>query len=1590
MSKFNRKFILTTLFAIIGTLIGALSVTLTWFARINSMDLDIGGSVLSTYFDSGDGTEEDPFVITRPKHWENLVWLHNNVSDFYQAIADNQDSSENNKGYYFQVGKINEDNEGDETLYVYDYLDNGMINPENNKLTSRTLNLNGLGSLIPIGSASKPFIGELTSDGITVSGFDVLGFEDKNSDMVHDEGEKGFNDVGIFGYIGANSSVSNIYFDDFRIHLAYSDAEFENGTRNLHNDSFHDLDGSEGLDTIYAGYIAGHLHHTAAVTDVYINHCTLDGGSAATTGFGYFGIIEKDDETRMPTPADEINATKQQGEGNNFGGSVDMLGVYDRLARIYASTPDSSQTRYVNNETIIKNDVTRTKETYSQTTASVVAWGVSSGGDYLGYRYASTTDGGVFNFPADNDGYNVSGSDNIYQCLYGESKHYTKTVTTYTFIDDWYSCFFIQNGENYLNHRYYTDIQAVEDESIAAGWNFDSSNHLYTKVFDVTYYLNRDNFTLELGTSASTTWTKNNDDEIYTVINGVNYYLNYEDDWCLSPYRERYTISENNGNYLSLNDVNSIKNSTSETAATKWFLSNPSGNTTIACNYQNDIRYLNGDTENLCLSSAPTTWYKEGNYFYTTIASIKHYLVFENNAWMLKPEDGVYITDGSNHYLSDNGNVPPAVANSNSQNNAVIWHFSSATGDTQIYYSRGGTKTYLSFSNGLLVSSSVATTWHRNGNQIYYTSGNRDYYLTYDNGWKVTSLEYYLIHDNNSTNYLVVNGTNSFSNTTNRSNATHFYYSNTSGTNPSGTINCFADNKLLYLNLNIANNNGELQTATSSGTSWSNNGNSIYYVSGSFTYYLEYENGWHIRTYAEGRYISNGSIYLTVNGNTIGYSETKDNATIFTFETVSSGTYRIKPIGSNNYLYDTNSNSGTSLGLSTTTGNSRNFTEDTNGVKSYYNKYFVFDDVQWMLSTGTTMNAYTIRNNNNSIYSYLGTDGTKLTNDETVWRMSNKGGSGTVYTVINHQRYYIVQSGNVPSISTTSTYNWYNGSTSRLRAGTYGYYLYNNGTSWTMSNSSKNLSFSTVALTFTRAKSTTIVNNIINTKTTKRTITAPTVQTVNYVPTLNTRLSSPISKSYVNTFTNTELQKCEKTIANNVRSGNPTYFPLRVDKDDTTGAYPAGYAASDKNTGYIVSGSHLDEATYPSNQAYQPTYGDIRVAGWDIKNIAASYTNGAFTNNIYTVDGSSNEVRTLTATEKADPTYTNALANFGETLRGQSRVYGLHFMDAQISKNNLITADKVTILGNTYFNYQLPEDSIDFNVYQRGKISFFAGNYFTNNNSFFSLHKIFRDEYNDITDIKEIIEVYKHSEKLDKANYIYKFSDGTYTNPNGTYTGATSLDSKYNSTAVFKTTWITNPTGINSNRTRLFYFSIPCNAGEYALGSVPGKNGAYLCYLDIATNGGDNMLDFMKNTETATTFKSDVRSATDTTPHSLLQIGAEMPEEADPSKLSISISFDNSSATCDGTPYSNGLYTITVVNKTGYDIELSVLVIDDNDDLTDEYLYGYKVIYTNGSKTKAVIETLDDSGNNTVEYWQRLAIFVIPNTGEAAESDYST
>lgn len=292
-----------------------------------------------------------------------------------------------------------------------------------------------------------------------------------------------------------------------------------------------------------------------------------------------------------------------------------------------------------------------------------------------------------------------------------------------------------------------------------------------------------------------------------------------------------------------------------------------------------------------------------------------------------------------------------------------------------------------------------------------------------------------------------------------------------------------------------------------------------------------------------------------------------------------------------------------------------------------------------------------------------------------------------------------------------------------------------------------------------------------------------------------------------------------------------TYFPLRSEENKP--GVPA-----DTNTGYVVSGGN-----YGNDE-----FGDIRVSSYS----KSQYLSGGV-NTVYTINANGSSVTTTNYGESNFKKYTTAKSAMETVLNGNQNIYGLHFMNASIhyGGTNPVYAEKAIVNGTTRYNYELPTDCIDFNLKENGYINFFAGTYYTNNSCFFSLHEVIRSG-SSISDIREIKAVYYDaSDASGIKSYSYLYDDGTYSVPfkytNGVKTqldgSAYTLYSTQGTcpsgyTLAFDTFRITNRSSnafsLTSNAA--YYFEIPMNEGEYCLGSVSGRNGAYLMYLDIAAN----------------------------------------------------------------------------------------------------------------------------------------------------------
>ncbi len=201
------------------------------------------------------------------------------------------------------------------------------------------------------------------------------------------------------------------------------------------------------------------------------------------------------------------------------------------------------------------------------------------------------------------------------------------------------------------------------------------------------------------------------------------------------------------------------------------------------------------------------------------------------------------------------------------------------------------------------------------------------------------------------------------------------------------------------------------------------------------------------------------------------------------------------------------------------------------------------------------------------------------------------------------------------------------------------------------------------------------------------------------------------------------------------------------------------------------------------------------------------------------------------------------LAGTGDGLT--TRLFGLQFIEGTMASR--ITVPEAYVNGTRYENYEVPSDCIDFNVKQKGYINFYAGTYYPGTSCFFSLHQVIRYTSSDtipagkkVNDIKEIKEIKRIYSVAGQSEYVYLYDTTTAAPANGTL--------------IFDTSWLTENKGIEAEngydngfyssdiqnfRGETYYFEIPVNAGEYALGSVGGKKGATLLYLDIGASMQD-------------------------------------------------------------------------------------------------------------------------------------------------------
>ena len=353
----RKKVVIGSSIAIISMITSGLIASAAWFApKENTFKANVSGSVVEEYFHCGNGTEVNPFVITRPIHYYHLV-------EFFQrktVLPVTGGTVTFGTDYlYFQIGYDLDDNSSN-GLEVYTYDNYG----DYQNTTGKVLNMAyyaGNNALMPIGTSECPFFGSFDggANESSVKSVVVSNLNIKSSEQVVVHGgstpiTRSTADVGMFGYVADDDNpdpeaasvnptvIKNLSVNGLTIDLTGASANKNPASGVPHEDSAsHD-------GKVFVGYIAGHIHtyknykavgpvNASPLYNVYVNNAKIVGGADdATCGFGYVGYADYIDgkagtEYDLLTQIDALEAAAGDGQGSDWGGSIDMLSLNKRI-----------------------------------------------------------------------------------------------------------------------------------------------------------------------------------------------------------------------------------------------------------------------------------------------------------------------------------------------------------------------------------------------------------------------------------------------------------------------------------------------------------------------------------------------------------------------------------------------------------------------------------------------------------------------------------------------------------------------------------------------------------------------------------------------------------------------------------------------------------------------------------------------------------------------------------------------------------------------------------------------------------------------------------------------------------------------------------------------------------------------------------------------------------------------------------------------------------------------------------------------------------------------------------------------------------
>jgi len=334
--KFTRKskFITFMVMQLMTITTALVLSTVSWFGSTDYFSPENAkSSVLISYFDedyAGDGTRAKPYVITKPIHYYNLIYLQESGYNFTSNT-------------YFQFGGYGLDTSKptEYKFYKFDTTTGKIVDGQ----YSNYLEMNyyqGDKSLSPLGSATHPFVSKILGRNLTVRNLHIKG--------------AGYNDIGVFGYVSSGAKINNLYFNGVDIDTAGAVQKVV------------EHEGHTTHENPHLGYLAGHVANENSFENVYVDNCAIRNSETHTfetgSAYGFFGECE--------------NVAIPQHGPESYHYSLDASDVYDYLDDAHDSG--------------LADKSLALRDTENNTTTSNVSAAISSSGTGASKHYSFVGD----------------------------------------------------------------------------------------------------------------------------------------------------------------------------------------------------------------------------------------------------------------------------------------------------------------------------------------------------------------------------------------------------------------------------------------------------------------------------------------------------------------------------------------------------------------------------------------------------------------------------------------------------------------------------------------------------------------------------------------------------------------------------------------------------------------------------------------------------------------------------------------------------------------------------------------------------------------------------------------------------------------------------------------------------------------------------------------------------------------------------------------------------------------------------------------------------------------------------------------------